>query len=517
MDSVNALIIEDSEDDAVLLISAIRSGGSAAKVKRIETAAELTATLENDPVDVIISDYQLPGFDARQALEMVKRTGKDIPFIVVSGSVPENIIVETVKAGARDYLMKPNLTRLPFAIEREVAEAAERRHARKLEEQLRHAQRLESLGVLAGGVAHDFNNILTGILGNASLATEILPPDNQALPLIEAVVSAAEHAASLTRQLLAYAGKGQFYVQPLDLTQVVRSCANLLRLSVSKNVQLDFDLRERLPLVSADRGQAEQILMNLVINGAEAIGVQRPGRVVIRTDVQSVRNGEQNGVDGEPLTGGEYVRLEVTDNGPGIPRDVEARMFDPFFTTKFTGRGLGLSAVAGIVRAHRGAIRVQTAEGRGTVFEVLFAPTKDAARTPSVNGQVLAQMSGTVLLIDDDELVRKAAQAVLQQHGLSVVAAPDGGEGVELFRRMADRVGVIVVDLTMPVVSGEGTLDVLRRIKPSVPIIVCSGYTEQDARETLQTPQDVHFLQKPYGSIELARAVQQAMNGAVRG
>jgi signal transduction histidine kinase len=515
-ETVRVLLVEDDEDDAVLLRSALEHGGLAAEVDRIETPEALEAALQNDRYDIVVSDYCLPGFTGRQALEIVQQARRDLPVIIVSGSVPEEVIVQAVKAGARDYLMKPNLTRLAVAVEREIQEAEDRRERRNLEEQLRHAQRLESLGVLAGGVAHDFNNILTGILGNASLATEIVPVGNEVRPLLDAVVSAAEHAAVLTRQLLAYAGKGQFVVEPIDLSALVRSTHSLLRMSVSRNIRLRFDLQEGLPKLMADRGQIEQILMNLAINASEALGQVAAGEILISTGFHDLDGGaDPKNVAGNGVERGTYVWLSVTDNGPGIAPGVQAKMFDPFFSTKFTGRGLGLSAVLGIVRAHRGALHVDSEAGRGARFTVQFPATVLAAPAASATQarRALEPLSGVVLVIDDEEIVRKTASVVLQQHGLSVVLAENGSEGVEVFRRMGERVAAVLLDLTMPVMSGEATLRAIRKIRPEVPVVISSGYSEQDARERLQTSENVRFLQKPYGSIELARAVQYAMRG----
>jgi len=507
------LLVEDSDDDALLIESAIRNGGVVFDLSRVDTLDDLKSALLRRRWDVVLSDYSLPGFTATDVIAHVRECCPDTAVIVVSGSVSEEIVVEIVKAGARDYLMKPNLTRLPIAVEREIQETTERRRRRDLEEQLRHAQRLESLGVLAGGVAHDFNNILTGILGNASLATEILPPDSQAMPLVEAVVSAAEHAALLTRQLLAYAGKGQHFVERIDVSAMVRSSLSLVRLSVSRNIALALDLADNLPPIAADRGQIEQVLMNLVINAAEAIGSRVPGSVTIRSGVDRFGPGPMAGnVVGQALAGGQYVCLEVSDTGPGIPPQVQARMFDPFFTTKFTGRGLGLSATLGVVRAHHGALLVRTTPGDGTTFTAHFPVADGSAFSKADEHHHVGMLNGLVLVIDDEEMVRRTTQSVLQQHGLSVVSAENGKEGVDLFQRIGERVSVVLLDLTMPIMDGETTLRALREIRPDVPVLVSSGYTEEDARDRLRDADGVRFLQKPYGSIELARAVQQAMS-----
>jgi signal transduction histidine kinase len=516
-DAPHVLLVEDNEDDAFLIEETLRNGGVAFSLTRVETLDDVVTKLRQERWDIVLSDYSLPGFTARDVLERVKECCPDTAFIVISGSVSEEVVVECVKAGARDYLMKPNLTRLPIAVDREIQETADRRLRRDLEEQLRHAQRLESLGVLAGGVAHDFNNILTGILGNASLATEILPPDSQAAPLLEAVVSASEHAALLTRQLLAYAGKGQNFVEQIDVSAVVRGMNHLLRLSVTRNISLALQLADRLPAIAADRGQIEQVVLNFVINATEAIGPRLPGGITIRTGVERFAAGPLAGnVAGDPLAGGEYVCLEVADTGPGIPPQVQARMFDPFFSTKFTGRGLGLSAALGVIRAHGGALLVRTSPGEGATFTAHFPVSNGVERRPCE--PAVGMMNGLVLVIDPEEIVRRTAQTVLQQHGVSVVCAENGRDGLELFRRIGERLSLVVLDLSGPPAEVDATLGGLREMRPEMPVLITSGFTEIEARDRLDDPRAARFLQKPYGSTELARAVQQTLreNGLPR-
>src|SRR5690242_1687150 len=280
---LNVLVIEDSDDDAILISEELKRGGYRPDFHRVESAEELKKALSGCEFDVIVSDYSLPQFTALEALKLVQASGKDIPVIVVSGSVRESTIVDAMRAGARDYVMKENLTRLPLAVGRELEEAAERKARRQFDDQMRHTQRLESLGVLAGGVAHDFNNLLTGILGNVSLAMDDAPSGTQMRPLLEQALQAAEQAANLTRQMLAYAGRGKFFVESVDVSAAVREVSALLNASVSKNISLHFDLQEGLPPVEADRGQVQQLLMNLVINAAEAIGAEVPGSIFVNT------------------------------------------------------------------------------------------------------------------------------------------------------------------------------------------------------------------------------------------
>src|SRR5581483_9532889 len=334
----------------------------------------------------------------------------------------------------------------------------------KFEEHLRQTQKLESLGVLAGGVAHDFNNLLTGILGNASLALDTTDPGHPNHAALEEVVTAAERAADLTRQLLAYAGKGRFFTRNIDLSDLVRQITNLLRTSIPKTVQLRLHLADALPPMEADVSQIQQIIMNLVINGAEAIGAH-PGTVLIQTAIQNVDEQYITTLApaGHPLSPGDYVCLEVHDTGCGMDDDVQARIFDPFFTTKFTGRGLGLSAVLGIVRSHKGALKVYSTPGRGSTFKLLFPvgtgnviEAAAGAPRPDVRG------SGLILVVDDEATVRATAKLALDRHGYTVLVAENGREAVDIFGRHKGEIRLVLMDLTMPVMGGE---EAVRRLK----------------------------------------------------
>jgi len=512
MKPLKLLVIEDSDDDAILLCEELRRSGYKPNFFRVQSAEELQRALAADDYEMIISDYTLPQFTALEALKIVQATGKDIPVIVVSGSVRESTIVDTMRAGARDYVMKENLTRLPLAVSRELEEAAERRRRREVEEQLRHAQRLESLGVLAGGVAHDFNNLLTGIVGNVSLAMEEAPAGTQIRPWLDQALQAAGQAANLTRQMLAYAGKGKFLIEPVNVSAAVRDVGALLHASVTKNIQLRFELKEGLPPVEADRGQIQQVIMNLVINAAEAIGGERAGTILVGTGTAQLTERElRNAVVRNGLEPGRYVCLEVRDTGPGMDEETLRRIFDPFFSTKFTGRGLGLSAVMGIVRSHKGTMQVKSAPGDGSVFTMYLPPVSAAAshdkQTPS-EGSADKRL---VLVIDDEETIRQTAKAILEKRGLQVFVAETATGGLEAFRLLADRISLVLLDLTMPVMSGRELLREVRTIRPDVPVLLSSGYDEVDARHRIDGNEVSGFLQKPYTAAELLRQVRNVL------
>ena len=511
---VKVLIIEDSDDDAILICEELRRGGFQAKFERVETPESLKQALSQERgYEVIVSDYSLPQFNALDALKIVRDSGRDIPVIVVSGSVREAAIVDVMRAGARDYVMKENLTRLPLAVERELEEAEERRRRRDIEVQLRHSQRLESLGVLAGGVAHDFNNLLTGIIGNVSLAIEDTAAATPLRPMLEQALQAAQQAANLTRQMLAYAGKGGFIIEPVDVAAAVHQVGALLSASVTKNVSLLLDLGDGLPRVQADKGQVQQLVMNLVINAAEAIGPEQPGTVFVSAGTQNVTEEElRNTVVRDGLQPGRYVCIEVRDTGVGMDAATQARIFDPFFTTKFTGRGLGLSAVLGIVRSHHGTIRVSSEPGKGSVFTVFLPATSEPPQVePPAKTAQASRSNAVVLVIDDEETIRRTAKAILERRGMHVFAADTGRAGVDLFRRLSDRVSVVLLDLTMPAMSGAEALREIHAIRREVPVILSSGYNESDAMNRVEPREVAAFIQKPYTAEELLAQVLKAL------
>ena len=383
---------------------------------------------------------------------------------------------------------------------------------KQTEERLRHAQKLESLGLLAGGVAHDFNNLLVGVIGNASLAQEMLPPDHPATELMETVVKTGEQAAHLTRQMLAYSGKGKFLVEPLNISALARDIIELVRPSIPKKVALNLDLDEDLPSIEADRGQVQQILMNLAINAAEAIG-SHDGLITVRTGTQVVDDDYlRRHPEAADLQPGQYVVLEVRDTGCGMDGAVKAKIFDPFFSTKFTGRGLGLAAVAGIVRGHKGAIVVTSAPGKGSTFAVLFPPAAHPAeRRPDVAPSAVPQGSGVVLVIDDEQVVRDMAKKALERHGYTVLVADGGLAAIDILKRHPGNIDLAVLDLSMPGMSGEETLPELRKIRPEVKVFVSSGYSEAEAMTMFRGQRVSGFVQKPYTSAVLAEKVKRAL------
>ncbi len=383
---------------------------------------------------------------------------------------------------------------------------------RALEAQVRHAQKLESLGVMAGGIAHDFNNLLTTILGNAALALEDLSGDAPAQVNVERIHRAARSAADLTNQLLAYAGQRQPDIQPLDLSELVAGMLELVQVSISKKARLEYELAEGLPSVEGDPTQLSQVVLNLVTNASDALRGEA-GEIRVRTGLVQVDRAMRSRTWlPEEVGEGPHVLLEVSDTGSGMDAETRARIFDPFFSTKFVGRGLGLATVLGIVRGHGGAVRVDSQADQGTTFRVLLpcserapqAVTPKAAETPGWRGR------GTVLVVDDEADVREIAAEMLQRLGFEVLAVARGGEAVARLRADPEGFALVLLDATMPEMSAEETVHGMRSVRADLPIVMMSGYREEFAASAL-AGMLAGFVHKPFSPEELARVMRRVL------
>jgi PAS domain S-box-containing protein len=380
---------------------------------------------------------------------------------------------------------------------------------KKSELAMLQAQKMESLGVLAGGIAHDFNNLLVTIMGNASLAVLKLPAGNAAEEELRQIETAGERAADLCRQLLAYAGRGRIERQPVNLNQLVQEMTQLLRVSLPKGLAVQYRLAASLPLVEVDPTQIRQVVMNLVINAGEAIG-EAPGSITLATGVMDASEKDLADAHSEPGTpAGHFAFLEVADTGAGMSPETRARIFDPFFTTKFTGRGLGLAAVLGIVRGHRGGLRVYSELGKGTSFKVLL-PISPAAAAPVGPAQDSSAWrgSGTILVVDDEDAVRLVAVRMLNRLGFETLEAADGASALAALAGHGAALAAVLLDLTMPGMSGEDTLRRMRQAHPGLRILIMSGYNERDVLDRFVGRDVAGFLQKPFKLEQLREKLQ---------
>jgi PAS domain S-box-containing protein len=623
---LDLLQVEDSESDAELIVHMLERAGYEVHAERVETAPQMRAALEKQAWNAIIADYHLPQFDAPSALAVLRASGVDIPFIVVSGAVGEDRAVAMMKAGAHDYVMKSSLLRLVPALEREIQETAAREERRlaeealqierretershqlldavfiaqteammvcdtdgtvirsnpaaftvfgfdptgmatpailerlhipigpgssatqqalagdmvvnleqptgdrtfessslpmrgaageivgavtivrdisdrkRAEQRLQQAQKLESIALLAGGIAHDFNNILTVVSGNVTLALEECCPHCEARSILPAALEGVQRAAFLTRQLLAYAGKGAFIRKPVSVSGVAEQTVAILQRSLPERIRVVTELAPELPMLLMDPGQMEQVFSNLILNAVEAIPDGQRGVVTVRTGFE-----------------GDSVRIEISDNGCGIDAETQKRIFDPFFTTKFPGRGLGLAAVDGIVRTLDGRISVDSAVGLGTRAEVVLplpaaaavAPLPLAAATP----ESVSPKYGAVLIVDDEPMIRKMAGAFLRKHGIPVLEAGNGREAIELLTREGGRVRAILLDMAMPEMPGDAALPIIRKLRPDVTVIVSSGFQDREVQEHFRDIEMCSFLPKPYTTGQLLAEVLPAVS-----
>jgi PAS domain S-box-containing protein len=386
---------------------------------------------------------------------------------------------------------------------------------KEFERKLQDTQKLESLGLLAGGIAHDFNNILTGILGNASLASLELPLSSPVGGNLKSIQEGSRRAADLCKQLLAYSGRGFLVAENLSLNRLVEETAHLLKLSIGKKSALSFDFYPDLPAIRADETQIRQVIMNLVINASDAIG-EGSGVIRLTTGVMRLERGalgESRLLGTAELTDGPYVFLEVSDTGCGMSPETQAKIFDPFFTTKFTGRGLGLSSVLGIVRSHKGALTLVSELERGTTFRLLFplVAGETERRAEEGTSKVTWRGHGRALVVDDEESVRDTAAAMLRRLGFEVELAVDGVAGLEAFCESPDRFALVLIDLTMPRMDGRKAFTEMRKVRAELPVILMSGLNDPEGFRQFPGRETALFLQKPFGLEDLVGALQVAL------
>ncbi len=383
----------------------------------------------------------------------------------------------------------------------------------RLQEAMLHTQKLESLGVLAGGIAHDFNNLLAVVLGNTELALEMLPPDSPSRDFLKQVEISSHRGAELCKQMLAYSGKGRFVVQPLDMNAILEEMTDLLSISVLKGAVLRFDLAKNLPAVMADATQVRQIVMNLVINASDAIGANN-GTIHVRSGTAQITREEL--ANSNPVFNAEeglYVYLEVEDTGHGMDEQTRTRIFDPFFTTKFDGRGLGLAAVLGIVRGHRGLLRVESEKGKGSSFRVYFPCVPTRAEVPPTRSGKEDEWrgEGTILVVDDDHSVRTVVAQMVTQLGFQVLTADDGVEGLKVYRKNQKEISLVLLDMTMPRMNAEEFMTEVRQFDPAACVLLMSGYTKDDVTARFIGKGLAGFVQKPFKSSDLRDKIRGAL------
>jgi two-component system cell cycle sensor histidine kinase/response regulator CckA len=514
--SLRLLLIEDSEDDAALVLRELDRGGFDVTYEQVQSAAALNVLLNRtSDWELVISDYSMPSFDAPSALAVVRGRGLDVPFIIASGTVDEETAVAAMRAGAQDFVPKHRMTRLIPAVERELREAKTRSEQRRLEEHVRRTQKMDAIGALASGVAHDFNNVLSVIMSYAELAIADLGPGHPMRADLAEIRSASQRGADLTRQLLAFSRQQTLEPRNLDVGEVAVAMEKMLRRLVGEDVDLVLTAAPTgAGTVYADHSQLEQVFMNLVVNARDAM--TGGGKLFVTTETIVV-NAEHAAREAS-VGPGSYVRISVRDTGCGMDAATLARIFEPFFTTKEPGKGtgLGLSTVFGIVEQSGGRIAVESEPGKGSTFRVYLPQVQQEADAHPTAPPTSSALRGseTVLLVEDDEPVRRIMCQTLRKYGYRVVEASDGAEAIRTASGFAGGIDLLVTDVVMPRMGGRELAQRLTTERPRVRVLFVSGYPEKalackgvlDASNT--------YMSKPVTPDAFVRRVREVLGNA---
>ncbi len=515
--ALKLLLVEDSEPDAELLAMNLRRTGYAElDYQRVSSAETLRAALEGREWDIVVSDFSMPGFSGLDALEIVREHDEDLPFILVSGSVGEEIAVAAMKAGAQDYIMKPGLARLAPAVRREMAEKMTRLESKKLTVQLARSQKLEAIGHLAGGVAHEFNNILMGIGGYAQLMSSEPDVSEESQKDLARIDHLCKRGAGLTKQLLTFSRADEGERIPLDVVPLIKSTAKMLRRVIPENISIEVTAAPGAGSASVDPGQLEQVLVNLAINARDAM----PDGGKLLFHVAGTRVSDSDVPAAGRVAPGRYVEIAVTDTGCGMDRETVEHVFEPFFTTKDVGEGtgLGLSAVFGIVSQHGGAVTVYSEPGQGTTFRVYLPREEDASEdeAEAAGPAALHPGTGRILVAEDDEAVRHVLVTFLRKHGYEVLAAADPEEAEALAIRDGKPLDLLLTDVTMPVCSGPELFQRLNDAFPEMKALFVSGYFEASIPKVRDLPDRCQFMQKPFSLHELGGKIAALLSGSTQ-
>jgi two-component system cell cycle sensor histidine kinase/response regulator CckA len=514
---LRVLVVEDSPADAELLIAELSRGGYDVVAERVESADTLRAALEREQWHIVLSDYSMPEFSAPEALAVLREYSSELPFIIVSGTIGEEIAVASLKAGACDFLVKGKLARLIPALERELREVNVRkireRERQALEEQLRHSQKMEGIGRLAGGIAHDFNNLLTVILGYTEMVLEQIGADKPISSDLAEIRKAADRAAALTRQLLVFSRKQKFQVAALDINEVIETMRAMMQRMIGEDIEFRLSLAPGLKPILADRVHLEQVVMNLVVNARDAM----PRGGVLSIDTSGTTAATVAATVHEPVEPGMYLRLTVADTGIGMDADTQSHIFEPFFTTKQTGHGtgLGLATVYGVVQQLGGHITVTSDVGHGSSFHLFFPEGHGVppVAPPSVRVPApLAEQHEVVLVVEDLPAVRQLAARVLGRHGYTVIEAGGVAEALALAENYKDTIHLVLSDVVMPTMDGPQMRAILRKVRPHIRVLYMSGYTGEAIamRGGVETNDTV--MEKPFTATTLLQSVRSRLN-----
>ena len=510
---LHILHLEDDLNDAELVQSALKAEGITCAATCVQNRPDFVAALERGGIDLILSDFSLPAFDGLAAIATARARWPDLPVILVSGTLGEELAVDSLKSGATDYVLKDHLFRLAPAVRRAMQDVEERDERRRLEAQIIEAQKMEVVGLLASGVAHDFNNILAVIIGYSDLMASDLGPDSPLQKYTEEIRHASERAAGLTRQLLVFCRKQTVVPAVLDLNVVVRDLDKMLRRLIDENIAMTIISGKQIGRVKADSGHVGQVLMNLVVNARDAM--PNGGKLTIATNnVELDKNYAQTHTGVIP---GDYVMLSVSDTGAGMTEEVKALVFDAFFTTKPTGKGtgLGLATCKTIVNQSGGHIDVYSEVGKGATFKIYFpriAQSPDIVARSIQNGP-LPRGTETLMVVEDEPSVRHLACGVLQNQGYETLSASNGQDALHVARKhKGSPIRLVVTDVIMPLMGGKVMAEWLKITYPDLKILFTSGYTDDAISHHGVLEAGVEFLPKPYTPATLVRKVRELLD-----
>ncbi len=507
-DLVRVLLVEDNPADARLLRTMLAGTFSPSyEVTHAERMADALQQIGAGPFQVVLLDLSLPDVRGLETLSTLHAQAAQIPIVVLTGLDDEILAIEAVRQGAQDYLVKGKIDR--SLLMRAVRYAIERK---RLEEQLRHAQRMESVGRLAGGIAHDFNNLLTVVMTHTDLLLTRLHPEDPLVENVKEIESAAEQATSMTRQLLAFSRQQVLLPQSINLNSVVSRMVSMLRRLIGEDIELATVLQMGLKLARVDPGQIKQVVLNLVLNARDAM--PHGGKLTIETT--NVKLGPDYPFSHAPFQPGEYIMLAVSDTGHGMDAETLSHIFEPFFTTKSVGKGtgLGLATVYGIVQQSGGQISVHSEPGKGASFKVYFplAPEAVEDEQPAETGPANVRGTETVLVVEDHVPLRAAVKSILQSNGYKVLEVCDGNEALDLCEHYEGGVDLLVTDVVMPKMSGREVAERLTSLQPRLKVLFMSGYPNGSIVHHGMLDTGVAFLPKPFKPDDLARKVREVLD-----
>ena len=510
---IRVLIVEDSEDDALLLLRELRRGGYDPTSTRVDTLDDMRLSLSEQIWDIALIDHVMPQFSGPAALALLQDSELDLPSIIVSGVIGEDAAVDAMRAGARDYILKERLSRLVPAIERELNELERRKEHRRTQEELLQSQKMETVGRLAGGIAHDFNNMLTAIMGYTYAGMKDPTFSGLQHNYFEEIQKAAERAASLTQQLLAFSRRQIIEPQIVDLNHLIVYTSKMLRSVINENIELVTLLDPNLYKVKVDPDQMGQALINLATNARDAMPNGGKFTVATRNVTLAQRWNEQ----GSDIVAGDYVALTVSDNGIGMTPYVKEHLFEPFFTTKEVGKGtgLGLATCYGIAKQNGGRIEVCSDPALGTTFQIHLPRAVEEEMDTPPNDESVRLLPGTetVLIVEDEPSVRNMVVRILHEQGYKVLQAANGEEALRVVNTHADEaIHLLFTDMVMPQMGGKELVEHLKLVRPGTKVLLTSGYTNEVVAEDGKLADDIPFLQKPFLPTELVRKVQEVLS-----